>query len=67
MMNKCIIVVLCFMLSMSIALNLFQRRNQAVVCSNIDKERKAELLYKLWHKHLDWNKNWIPCEYLVDD
>lgn len=66
-MNRMIILILCFLLSLSIALNLFQRQNQAVVCSNIDKERKAELLYKLWHKHLDWNKNWIPCEYLVDD
>lgn len=66
-MSKIIIFILWFLLSLSIALNLFQRRNQAIVCSNIDKEWKAELLYTLWHKHLDWNKNWIPCEYLVDD
>ena len=56
-----------FLLSLSIALNLFQRQNQAVVCSNINTSWKAELLYKLWHKHLDWNKNGIPCEYLIDE
>lgn len=62
---KKLIALLVFLLSLSICLNLFQWRNQAVVCSNIDKYWKAELLYKLWHKHLDWNKNWVPCEFLV--
>ena len=66
-MTRIFISLLIFALSLSIAINLFQRQNQAITCSNIDTHRKAELLYKLWHKHLDWNKNWIPCEYLVDD
>lgn len=56
--------ILIFILAVSICLNLFQWRNQAVSCYNLDNYWKAELLYKLWHKHLDWNKNGIPCENL---
>ena len=56
--------ILLFILSLSICLNLFQWRNQAVKCENIDKQRKAELLYTLGHKGLDWDKDWIPCENL---
>ena len=67
MRSRIIITILLFILSLSIALNLFQRQNQAITCPNIDSSWKAELLYTLWHKHLDWNKNWIPCEYLVDE
>lgn len=55
---------LLFLLSLSICLNLFQRKNQAVKCENLDAYRKAELLYSLWHKHLDWDKDGIPCENL---
>lgn len=64
MKSKIIIALLVFTLSLSICLNLFQRQNQAVSCSNIDSYWKAELLYKLGHKHLDGNRNGIPCEYL---
>ena len=67
MMNRIIIAILLFILSLSICLNLFQWQNQAITCPNIDTKRKAELLYTLGHKHLDWNKNWVPCEYLVDE
>ena len=59
---KKVLFTLVFLLSLSICLNLFQWRNQAVKCDNIDSYRKAELLYTLWHKHLDWNNNGIPCE-----
>ena len=55
---------LLFILSISICLNLFQWRNQAVKCENLDSYRKAELLYHLWHKSLDWDKDGIPCENL---
>ena len=55
---------LLFLLSLSICLNLFQRQNQAVTCENIDKSWKAGLLYFLWHKSLDWDKDGIPCENL---
>lgn len=61
---KKIIIWLIFLLSLSVCLNLFQRQNQAVTCENIDKSRKAELLYFLWHKSLDWDKDGIPCDYL---
>ena len=64
-MRRSITRWLIFLLSISICLNLFQRRNQAVKCENIDSYWKAKLLYTLWHKHLDGNKNWIPCEYLL--
>lgn len=56
--------ILLFILSLSICLNLFQWRNQAVKCENIDKQRKAELLYTLGHKSLDWDKDWVPCDNL---
>lgn len=56
------IALLIFLLSVSVCLNLFQWRNQAVSCDNIDKQWKANLLYFLWHKHLDWDNDWIPCE-----
>lgn len=64
MRSRIIIIILLFVATLSICLNLFQRTNQAITCENIDSRRKADLLYTLWHKHLDWNKNWIPCEYL---
>jgi hypothetical protein len=56
--------VLLLLLSLSIMLNLFQRQNQAVTCDNIDKERKADLLYFLGHKGLDGDKDGIPCDFL---
>lgn len=58
------IYLLVFLLSLSISLNLFQWRNQAVKCENLDSYWKAELLYHLWHKSLDWDHDWIPCENL---
>lgn len=64
MIKKIWITILLFLLTTSVALNLFQRRNQAVSCQNLDSYWKADLLYKLWHKHLDWDKDWIPCENL---
>ena len=60
-MKKAIVVLLC-LLALSICLNLFQWRNQAVTCDNIDAERKAKLLYTLGHKHLDLDKDGVPCE-----
>lgn len=63
-MKKLLLIVLLFILSMSISLNLFQWRNQAVKCENLDAYRKADLLYKLGHKSLDWDKDGIPCENL---
>lgn len=62
-MKKAILLLL-FLLSFSICLNLFQWSNAAVTCENIDAHWKVDLLYFLWHKHLDWDKDWIPCEHL---
>ena len=61
---KKLIIILLFILSLSICLNLFQWQNAAVTCDNLDAHWKAKLLYKLWHKSLDWDKDWIPCENL---
>lgn len=33
-------------------------------CENIDSRWKADVLYKLWHKSLDWDWDWIACENL---
>lgn len=44
---KKIVYFLVLLLSLSICLNLFQRKNQAVKCENLDAYRKAELLYHL--------------------
>lgn len=62
---KKVVALLLFLLSLSICLNLFQYRNAYVKCENIDKHWKAELLYSLWHRSLDWDKDWIPCENLL--
>lgn len=62
MIMKKRIFLLWLLLSLSVFLNIFQRRNQAVKCENIDSYWKAELLYKLGHKSLDWDNDWIPCE-----
>ena len=64
MMKKILRALLILILACSIGLNLFQRRNQAVTCENIDKQWKANLLYHLWHYGLDGDKDWIPCEVL---
>lgn len=66
MMKKLMRALLIFLLLLSLTLNLFQWSNQAVTCENINSQWKADLLYFLGHKHLDWNKNWIPCENLVN-
>ena len=63
-MKKLFLIIVLFLLSMSISLNLFQWRNQAVKCENLDAYWKANLLYKLGHKSLDWDKDGIPCENL---
>ena len=62
-MNK-IARLLLFLFSLAVCLNLFQWSNAAVSCENIDKQRKADILYFLGHKHLDADKDGIPCEIL---
>ena len=33
-------------------------------CENIDSRWKADILYKMWHRSLDWDWDWIACENL---
>lgn len=33
-------------------------------CSNIDSRWKADILYKMWHRSLDWDWDGIACENL---
>jgi hypothetical protein len=61
---KLINLILLTILSLSICLNLFQRRNQAVKCDNLDAAWKADLLYTLGHKWLDGDKDWVACDNL---
>ena len=63
-MKKLINLIFFMLLSLSICLNLFQRRNQAITCENLDKAWKADLLFTLWHKSLDWDRDWIACDNL---
>lgn len=63
-MTKRVIAFLISLLMMSVSLNLFQYSNTEVVCKNIDSRWKADMLYKMGHHKLDWDKDGIPCENL---
>lgn len=63
-MRKTITVLLALLLSLSISLNLFLWANAEVNCDNIDARWKADLLYAMWHRNLDLDKDWIACENL---
>lgn len=63
-MKKILIYLLASLLALSLSLNLLQYSNTEVVCKNINSRWKADLLYKIWHNRLDWDKDWIPCENL---
>jgi len=61
---KIINTILLSLLLLSLSLNLFLRANNEVQCDNIDARWKADLLYFMWHRNLDWDKDWIACENL---
>ena len=63
-MTKLWIYTLLSLLLLSISLNLFQYSSTEIVCKNIDSRWKADLLYKMGHNRLDWDKDWVPCENL---
>jgi hypothetical protein len=63
-MTRWIIYTLLSLLTLSISLNLFQYSSTEIVCKNIDTRWKADLLYKMGHNRLDWDKDWVPCENL---
>ena len=49
---------------MSICLNVFMIANFKSSCENIDSRWKADILYKMWHRNLDWDGDGIACENL---
>ena len=51
-------------LRISICLNVFMIANYQSNCDNIDSRWKADILYKMWHRSLDWDWDWIACENL---
>ena len=57
-------ILLWSLLLLSLSFNLLQYSTTEIVCKNIDKRWKADLLYKIWHHRLDWDHDWIPCESL---
>lgn len=58
--NSIIIAILV----LSISFNIFMVANYQTTCENIDTKRKADVLYKLGHRHLDWDWDGIACENL---
>ena len=64
-MRKYIInLILLPILRVSIWLNVFMIANYQSDCSNIDSRWKADVLYKMGHRSLDWDWDWIACENL---
>ena len=57
-------ILIASILRLSITLNIFLWSNNEVSCENIDSRRKADILYMMGHRNLDWDKDWIPCENL---
>ena len=64
-MRKTIInSIIIALLLLSISFNIFMVANYQATCENIDSRRKADVLYKLWHRSLDWDWDGIACENL---
>lgn len=63
-MRYVISIIILTLLWVSISFNIFMVSNFQANCSNIDSRWKADTLYKLGHKGLDGDWDWIPCENL---
>lgn len=63
-MYKLLNLLILSILALSISFNIFMIANFQATCENIDIRRKADILYKLWHRSLDWDWDWIACENL---
>lgn len=64
-MQKTIInSIIIAILVLSISFNIFMVANYQTTCENIDTRRKADVLYKLGHRSLDWDWDGIACENL---
>lgn len=64
MITKIVNTIIFCLLMLSLSLNLFLWSNNEVKCDYIDSRWKADLLYAMGHRNLDWDKDWIPCENL---
>ncbi len=63
-MKEIINSIIIAILILSISFNIFMLANYQSTCENIDARWKADMLYKLWHRSLDWDWDWIACENL---
>lgn len=63
-MRYIINLIIWLLLWMSICFNVFMFANFQSDCWNIDSRRKADVLYKMGHKSLDWDGDGIACENL---
>ena len=63
-MREIINILLLWVLIVSLSMNIFLWCNNEVNCDNIDARWKADILYQMWHRSLDWDKDWIACENL---
>lgn len=63
-MKSLINMIILWILAVSLSMNIFLWSNNEVSCDNIDSRRKADILYFMWHRDLDWDKDWVPCENL---
>lgn len=57
-------LIIAPILRISICLNIFMISNYQSDCSNIDSRWKADVLYKMGHRSLDWDWDGIACENL---
>lgn len=57
-------MIIATILLLSITLNIFLWSNNEANCDNIDARWKANVLYAMGHRNLDWDKDWIACENL---
>lgn len=64
MLKAIINSIIIAILVLSISFNIFMVANYQTTCENIDTRRKADVLYKLWHRSLDWDWDGIACENL---
>ena len=63
-MRYAICILTLTLLLLSLSFNVFMVSNYQSDCSNIDSRWKADVLYKMWHRSLDWDGDGIACENL---
>lgn len=63
-MKYAICILTLTLLLLSLSFNVFMVSNYQANCSNIDSRWKADILYKMGHRSLDWDWDGIACENL---